>query len=226
MTTVQIAIPWRDCGCEYRRAAWDWIREGWAIRHPGWQIVTGDNEGAFNIPAALNATLRKCTADVIVVSGADAQIHDVSLKVAVEQALVSPWVMASDSMIRLAADVSTKALGRLKPGQALPQGPGNRRLCQLGWGVLVGRREVFEAVTWDERLNVAWEDSAWGYAAALLVGEPHRVGRVSTRLLWHPPCKRHKQPGYQEASTLNLEYRTALYSKNQAAMRELLKAGR
>lgn len=224
MTTVQVAIPWRDQGDEHRRAAWDWMRASWAKRHPEWEVVTGDCEGEFSIPAALNATIAKTTADVLIVTGADAQLGADALRRAVVAAETYPWVMAADSMVRLGADLTGKVL-KMPVGQTLPNN-GGRRFLQLGWGVLVGRREVFERINHDERLWCAWEDSAWGYAASTLIGEPHIQERVAVRLLWHPRVRRHKQPCYDESTARMGLYKAAHIVKDAERLELLLAEGR
>jgi hypothetical protein len=227
MTTVEVGIPWRDSGCEHRRAAWEWIRAGWAVRHPEWSVVTADNAGPFSIPASLNAVVRATTADVIVLTGADAQISADGLRKCVEAVSAgrAPWAMVADQMVRLGSVISEKAL-KTPVGSTLPQAPGSRRPCQLGWGVLVAQREVFERVTYDERLAIAWEDSAWGFAAATLYGEPYRLERTSVRLLWHPRVRRHRLDGYHEATVIMQQYQAAHAVKDQKRTKELLAQGR
>lgn len=225
MTTVEVAIPWRDTGSAERSAAWDWIRASWAARHPDWGLVVGDHEGEpFSIPAALNATIARTTADIIIVSSADGQVSADALRKAVEIAPSVPWVMPTDQLLRVSADFSARTLA--SPVNSTLPNTGTRRTCQLGWGVLVARREVFERVNYDERLDVAWEDSCWGYAAAVLFGEPHRLSRVSTRLLWHPKMRRYRLPGYDEATTRMTQYQAAHQTGDRAAIERLLAEGR
>lgn len=226
MTSVGVAIPWRDSGCEHRRASWDWLRAGWAVRHPEWPVTSADTEHEpFNIPAALNATVRATSEDILIVTGADAQVSADGLRRAVSaiEEGAAEWVMAGHELLRLDALVSEKAV-RSPVGGTLPQ-VGARRPCQLGWGVLVARREVFLEVPWDETLGLAWEDSAWGYAAATLFGEPWIQPKTSVRLLWHPRVKRHKLPGYAEAEARMELYRHAHRIGDQSRVRELLAQG-
>lgn len=224
MTSVEVAIPWRDSGCENRRRAWEWIQASWAVRHPDWRLVVRDAPGEWSIPAALNAALAATTADVVVVSSADCQVGADSLRSAVEMATRHPWVMATDVLLRLNQEVTEKAL-KQPPHASLPQN-GIRRANQLGWGVLVLRREVVEAVTYDEKLDVAWEDSAFGYAAATLFGDPYRVQRVASRLLWHPRVRRYRLPGYVEAEERMRRYLVAYQATDQGAVRRLMAEGR
>lgn len=224
MTTVEVAIPWYDSGCEDRRRSWEWLRAGWAKRHPEWRVVTAHNEGPFSVPASLNAAIRATTADVLVVTGADAQISSDGLRRAVEAAEHHPWVMVADQMVRLGAVATEKAL-KTPIGSTLPQAPGSRRVCQLGWGVLVARREVFERVPYDERLHVAWEDSAWGYAAATIFGEPFRLERTSVRLLWHPRVRRHRLEGYDEATARMQLYQAAHRVRDVRRIEQLVAEG-
>lgn len=222
---IEVAIPWWDSGDEARRTSWEWIRAGWAKRHPEWRVVTGANEGPFSVPASLNAAIRATTADVVVVTGADAQISGDSLRKAVsvvEQGQAA-WAMVADQMVRLGAVATTKAL-RLPVGSTLPQ-VGTRRVCQLGWGVLVARRDVLAEIPYDERLQVAWEDSAFGYAAATLHGAPYRLERTAVRLLWHPRVRRHRLEGYEEATVRMSRYKIAHLAGDQAEIRRLIAEG-
>lgn len=226
MTSVEVAIPWYDSGDADRRRSWEWIQAGWAVRHPEWPLVIGSNEGRFSIPASLNAVVRATTADIVVLTGADAQISVDGLRKAVDAVDrgVAAWAMAADQMVRLGAVATEKAL-KTPVGSTLPQAPGSRRICQLGWGVLVGRREVFARVPYDEQLHIAWEDSAWGYAAATLYGEPYRVERTSVRLLWHPRVRRFRMEGYAEAEHRMELYRAAHRTGDRARVDELLAEG-
>lgn len=223
--TVDVAIPWWDPGDGARSKSWEWIRAGWGIRHPDWRVVTGANRGPFSVPASLNEAIRKTTADVVVLTGADAQISADGLRkavAAVEQGQAA-WAMVADQMVRLGAVVSQKAL-KTPVGSTLPQ-VGSRRVCQLGWGVLVASRAVLDAVPYDELLHVAWEDSAWGFAAATLFGEPYRLERTSVRLLWHPRMRRHRLDGYEEATVRMSRYKIAHAAGDQATIRRLLAEG-
>lgn len=226
MSTVDIAVPWRDSGCEHRARNWEWVQRRFAMLHPEWRIVTGDSDPSrdFVIPAALNDAISRCTADVVIVSSADSVMSSSALRHAAIHAETEPWVMCSNAYIRHGADQfeSTLALSPDTPGVPIA---GARALTQLGWGVLAFRRSQLDHINYDERLTAAWEDSAVGAAAGLLLGEPFRM-RNPVVLLWHPPAQRAHHPEYPNGGDLYARYRRAYFARDHEKMRSLLAEGR
>lgn len=227
--TVDVAIPWRDTGCEYRARNWEWVQRRWAMQHPSWRVVIGDSDPSkdFVIPAALNDAIDRCTADIVIVSSADSVMSSTALRHAAIHAEVEPWVMANNYYVRHGADEfeGVFTLAPDSPNVSIAGASSTRAVTQLGWGVLAFRREAFEQIHYDERLTAAWEDSQIGATAGLMLGEPFHM-RSDVVLLWHPPAHRAHHPDYPDGGVLYSRYRKAYFGKDRGAMQALLAEGR
>lgn len=220
MTTVQVLVPWRDDGCSWRRAAWDFVKARWLTQFPDWRIMSasdGAESGPFNVARALNACVDASTADVCVVTGADAVLRPECVVEAVKLAEAGRWVMAADVMWRLDR-LDTEAVLAMEPDARLPN-LGRRRVCQSGWGPLVAPRRLLLERLWDERMVAGGEDDVFGLAAETLWGPAARVTRSPVHLLYHPSPQRAKHPQRDEAVALLHAYKCCRW--DQVAMHRL-----
>lgn len=89
----QVALPWRDAGCAYRRQHFEFLLEYYSQE---FDVIVADNDGEFNRSAARNAGVDKTTCDVAVIIDADnyipySQIHQSVAAAARNDRLVKPF---------------------------------------------------------------------------------------------------------------------------------------
>ncbi len=86
MSRVEILIPWRPDGDDWRGVAYDWCVARWRTLFPEWDIVLADDgasEGWFNIARALNRCVDASAAEVCVMVGADTILGRAAVEMAV-----------------------------------------------------------------------------------------------------------------------------------------------
>lgn len=216
---VSVVVPWRPDGAE-RNAAWAWVRETWAARFPGWQLVTGTPpDGAWCKAAAIAAALPQATGDVLVVADADVWCDGV-LQAVTAVCEGASWAIPHDRVYRL-DEASTRAVC-----DGAPLGV-TYRLAQraytgfAGGGMTVLPRTIYERIPLDARF-AGWgqEDEAWAIALTCLTGEPWR-GTAPLWHLWHPPQPRlTRRWGSEAGRALWQRYHHARFDPH--AMRALL----
>lgn len=216
MSEVEVLIPWRPDGDDWRATALDWCVARWRTLFPAWDVVFADDGGTdddwFHIARALNRCVDASTAEVCVVVGADTILDPHKVLEAVSYADVKQtWVMASDTMHRLDAPQSARILA-MEPGDPMPQRIGRRRVCQLGWGPIVAPRHLLLERLWDERMVAGGEDDVFGLAAETLWGPPIRVLGSVCWLLHHEREHRHRHDLRRDAVDLKGRYVAARWN--------------
>jgi hypothetical protein len=178
-------------------------------------IVLGDSpDGPFNVSAALNHGIRKATADILVLTGADVLVESEALAQALAWAEDGRWNQAASQYMRLTEESTASILaggGGDMDGVIQPTG--------IGWGPIVAPREMLLDIGYDERF-VGWggEDDAFGVAMSTLVGRPN-IAEGTAWLLWHP-SGHIDHPHYQDNLRLLAQYRSNV--GDPAAMRRLV----
>lgn len=209
VSDVEILIPWRTDGDQWRAAALDWCVARWRTLFPSWDVVFADDgqeSGWFHIARALNRCVDASSARVCVVVGADTVLRSEKVLEAVTYADAKPcWVMAADTMHRLDRPQTELVLG-LEPDGEIPRGLGRRRVCQLGWGPIVAQRHLLLERLWNEEMVAGGEDDTFGLAAETLWGPPERVTSSPVHLLFHEREWRHQHPLRGEAVALKQRY--------------------
>ena len=187
MNDVAVIVPWGS-GCPNREAAWRWVSGRYGLNHPTWKVLKASSStDRWCKAAAVNPAVAKSTADVIV--QADADVWTDGLGEAIQQIEAgAPWAVPHNLVHRL-SEVGTQAVldGADWSAQPLAQRP---YAGLIGGGIVVARREVFEAVPLDMRFK-GWgqEDEVHGVALCAHYGAPWR-GNADLVHLWHPPQER------------------------------------
>lgn len=216
---VSVIVPWRDCGCSHRRAAWRWVSARLAVEHPDWQVVPASDggDGAWSRARAIRNGLTNAFGDVLVVSDADVWCDALPAAVqAVREG--APWAVPHSRVQRLTQDATRRLMAGDRSEPEFDERP---YVGTLTGGLVVLKREVLEQVPPDPRF-VGWghEDEAWGIALRTLVGEPWR-GTAALTHLWHPPQQRiSRDMGNVDSVRLRNQYRAA--AGTPKAMRALV----
>lgn len=220
--SVAVLIPWRG-GDPYRERAWEYVRSFYAEHHPDWQVVEAPApEGPWRKGAAVNPAVEGSDAEIIVQADADCFTEGLVDAVrAIEDGV--GWAVPHALVHRLSAEGTAAVFaGNDWRGQKLVQRPYQGF---LGGGILVARREVFEAVPLDPRFE-GWgsEDESHALALNALFGRPWR-GTADLVHLFHPPQEREsRRRGSRESWALRRRYFGA--RRDPAAMRALLEEAR
>lgn len=207
--TVSVVVPYRPDGAE-RDRNWAWLRARYETEHPGWEIVEADSPGEWNKPAAVNRAVRKASGGTLVITDADVFVTPDGLRSAVAQARHAGWVVPYGRTRRLSPDGTVRVLAGADPRTVtLDRAPGRApdRVAAAGGGILVLRRDAFDAVGgMDERfVGWGWEDIAFARALDLIAG-PHVRLRPILWHLWHP---RQPRDHYDANRALWRRYRAA-----------------
>jgi len=192
--TFDVIIPWR-AGCPYRQLNLDWVVHG--LESHGFNVVIGElePERPWSKSLAVQAGLRKSTADVVVIS--DGDVWSGFVEQAVDMLTEVPYAVPFRDVRRLSPEAT---------GHALTTGDLGGKLQQQayrgvdGGGLIAITRENYDRVPLDPRF-VGWgqEDESWGMALLALLGKGWR-GSESLFHLWHPPQQRQNRAVGSEAS--------------------------
>jgi hypothetical protein len=221
---VEVVLPWRG-GCLNRQTALEFLVARYSTAHPNWKVTVASEQnraGAWIKARAVNPSIEASNAEVIVV--ADADVWTDGLGEAVQQIEAgAPWAVPHNLVHRL-TEAGTKAVlnGDDWRDQPLAQRP---YAGFIGGGVVVARREVFEAVPLDMRFK-GWgqEDEAHGAALCALYGALWR-GSADLIHLWHPPQAREsRRKGSRASWALRQRYWKARTNPDQ--MLVLVEEGR
>lgn len=217
MSDVEVRVPFRSS--PYRDRALAWVSPVW--RGIGDLLVCRHNDGPWSKGAAL-ASAGPATTDVVVVADGDVMTSGINAAIEAVRAGVA-WAIPHTEVHRL-TDAATRELiaGRDLPADDLAE-PVYRGV--LGGGIVVLRRDVYDAVPIDPRF-AGWgsEDQAWARALATLYGRQWR-GTAPLLHLWHPPQDRmNRKVGSTASHQLLRRYHAA--RRDPAAMRALLEEAR
>lgn len=219
---VAVVVPWRP-GCPHRERGWQWLRGAYAATHPDWDVVEAQAPSGPWIKAlAVAPAIEASEAEIIIQADADCFTDGLLDAVqAVEDG--AGWAVPHLKVHRLSEE-GTEAVytGKDWRGQKLMQRPYQGF---LGGGIVVARREVFEAAPLDRRF-ISWgsEDEAHAFALRCLFGKPWR-GSAGLVHLFHPPQEREtRRWGSRESWALRRRYFDA--RRDPAAMCALLEEAR
>lgn len=211
-TDVSVVIAFRDLGCPYRAASFDWVRNRYASLGVEIVVERGPEGASFSRAGAINRGVERAAGAVIVQTDPDSIVPLDRLTQAVEAAASRDGlVVPHDRYLYLTPSATSDLLAGRDPFTFTPDdceeyGP-------LGWGNTV----VFSRSTWsasgalDERFGT-WggDDAAFAYATEAFCGPARRIPGDVVHL-WHPrlPQSIPGHPGYAEQFAILAEYRDA-----------------
>lgn len=174
--------------------------------------------------AAIENGLQIATGEVLVVHDADVHIPPEGLRAAVSLIPAEPWVMPHLNVYRLSQAATSRVLAGEDPSL---QSDFDRDPYHgwVGGGVIVVRRDDYQAVPMDHRM-IGWgqEDASWALAADCLIG-PHCRLVWPLYHLWHPPQERlNRRVGNPVSHELWSRYRRSRGRPDR--MRQLVEEGR
>lgn len=234
-TDLAVVIAYRDMGCEYRRAAFNYVKayyEEWlgdnASFFTGTELIveSGDSDATFTRASAINAAIMRAEAQTIVQVDPDSLVPGATLRTAVQVALgTGTLVIPHSEFLYLDPEATTSILTHeAELAQVTPThcetygvgGPGN---------VVVFTRGAWRAAGgFDERFGL-WggDDAAFRYAVEAFRGPAERLQGPMWHL-WHPrpPQSVPGHPGYTEQFALLAQYRDAAAIGPQA-VRDLVR---
>lgn len=207
--TVSVVMPYRETDA-YRARAWEHVQGFYRECHPDWQVVSGTCLGPdWTKAEAVADALRQAVHDVLVIADADVLVRGLDRAVQLVRD-GAPWVVGHVHVHRLTEAATAHYL-------ATGEDTGEREKgCPYvgveGGGVVVLRRETYEAVPLDGRFTgYGAEDYAWGDALNVLVGPCVRLDE-SLLHLWHPPQPgrpNRRDPARPESADLRSQYLSA-----------------
>lgn len=168
--------------------------------------------------------LQVATGDVLVIHDADVTVPAEGLQAAVNLIPAKPWVMPHLTVHRLSPSATEQVYQGADPAAQVDydQDPYHG---WVGGGVVVIRRDDYEAVPFDRRF-VGWglEDGSAGIAWDALIGPHCRLG-WPLHHLWHPPQERaSRRVGNPVSEELWRRYRHARGRPER--MRQLVEEGK
>lgn len=217
--SVAVVVPCR-LDDAHRSAAWQWVSNQYAARHPTWEVIAGTcPDGPWVKALAVEDALSRTDAEVILV--ADADVWSDGLERAVDSLERFPWAIPHHTVYRLTEQATANVLNGGELAGPYTQQP------YKGWaggGLLALHRDTYERIPLDPRF-VGWggEDAAWHLALVRFTGRGWR-GRASLHHLWHPPQPRlNRIIGSQESADLLNRYQRA---RTPALMEALIEEAR
>ncbi len=214
--SVDVIIPWKD-GCIYRKLNLDWTMKRWESHGFSPKLGILDEAEPFVKALAVAEALKDSTAEVTVVTDGDLWVHD-AIDCIQDCLDGRPWAMPHHEICRMNPHATSRVLGGGEFGPPWAQRPYR---AVLGGGIVVLRREVYDAAPLDPRF-VGWgqEDESWGLALrTMFPGGREASGQLFH--LWHPPAdRRNRRNGSQESVKLRNRY--AIAKKSPESMRALL----
>lgn len=213
---VSVVVPWRP-GCPHREAAWAHLRGRWEAVG---EVVEGRCAGPWVKADALADGVSRASGDLLVFADADVWVDPSEAVAACEV-----WAVPHLNVHRL-SQVSTAEVLAGADWRGLGLDQSNRRdrgpyVGQVGGGVTVIRRDVYEQCPVPRIVGWGQEDEAWSIAMHCLFGAPWR-GDLDLVHFWHPPQRRMSRViGSVEGQRLRKRFRDA--QRDPALMRRLVK---
>ena len=237
-TDLAVVIAYRDMGCEYRRAAFNYVKAyygAWleSLRRgltplTGFELIveSGTDDATFTRASAINAAIMRTEAQLIVQVDPDSLVPTTTLRTALQLALATgTLVIPHDRYMYLDRDTTPDVLTGETDLLALTDDH-----CEtVGTGgsgnVVVFTRGAWRAAGgFDERFGL-WggDDAAFRYAVEAFRGPAERLQGPMWHL-WHPrlPQSVPGHPGYTEQFALLAQYRDAA-AAGPEAVRNLLR---
>lgn len=216
---VSVLVPWQP-GCPHREAAWEFLRPRWAAVG---ELVVGTCSGPWIKADAVADALYRASGDTLVIADADVWV-DPTLALEACETWAVPHLMVSRLSRR-----STEQFIAGEDWRRLPLDQSNDRdrkpyPGQLGGGVTVIRRELYDECPIPRLEGWGQEDESWAIALECLYGEPWH-GDADLVHLWHPPQPRISRViGSIEGQRLRGRFREA--NDDPDAMRALIEEAR
>jgi hypothetical protein len=213
---LSIVMAYRDMGCPYRRAAFEYVSGFWRYQWPTEaveHVVVGDVE-PFTRARALNEAVRRSSGDVIFECGPDSIVSPLSVRLASSLAFDRDGlVVCHDRYFHLTLEASERLMshGFRVDWQAYDFHDAEE------WGEFSSDITCFSRRTWElaggyeERFGLwAGDDGAFALACDKLVAPTRRVPGTWLHL-WHPrlPQSYPDHPEYVEQQAIYDKYRDA-----------------
>lgn len=237
-TDLAVVIAYRDMGCEYRRAAFNYVKAyygSWleSLRRgltplTGFELVveSGTDDATFTRASAINAAIMRTEAQLIVQVDPDSLVPTTTLRTALQLALATgTLVIPHDQYLYLDPEETTSIL--TNEAELVQVTPAHCETYGVGGSgnVVVFTRGAWSAAgKFDERFGL-WggDDAAFRYAVEAFRGPAERLQGPMWHL-WHPrlPQSVPGHPGYTEQFALLAQYRDAA-AIGPEAVRDLLR---
>jgi hypothetical protein len=225
-----VAVPWARTASE-REAALGWVVRQWAsIGYVGLRLGLGlTDDGQWCKAFGVANAIRDQPGDILVVTDADVWCDGV-VEAIQRVRDGAPWAIPHIKVRRLNPEATTDVLAGREPHEGMllahqvePSLAGYPHPGAMGGGIVVCRRDVYDACPLDPRF-VGWgqEDESWGMALQCLYGPPVRL-KHDLWHLWHPPADPQRQ-GNPAGHALYRRYQKAKRRPEQ--MRALIDEGR
>ncbi len=214
---VSVLVPYSS-GCEWRAAAWRYVRGHYETHHSDWELIEGCSPDPWSKGLAVRDAYSRAAGGVVVIADADSFVDPSVLYDAVEQVGRHAWVMPHLMVMRL----SIHGTRRMCSGDVVHRGHTVRQpyVGLAGGGISVLRRDTYDAVGGIDPRFRGWggEDVSFGAALETLVGPGMRLAGDLWHL-WHPPAAPRRR-GSPESEALVGRYQQA--RGNPDVMRALI----
>jgi hypothetical protein len=150
---IDVAMPWRPQ--PDRIAAFDYVTDQWHAH--GFNVITGDSDHeGFNLSAARNVAVGRCSSDIVIVADADTVPDFNALDTAILACQRHGGVWWPFTEYRYLADT-------VKPGDRLENAPiADEYPNSVGGLFVIRRADYWRLGGFDERFDRwGWEDRAW-----------------------------------------------------------------
>lgn len=193
---VSVLVPWRDTGCEYRRAAFAYTSARWAALFPEFEVVVADSgHEPFNRGASRNRAAERATGDTFLVFDADTVVPERQVWEGVFGSVVQDrrtWFVLYGpidyhNLTEHATD-EVYAAGVTAELRRPVEGEWEHKLKSTAGALLLPRSAWNEVGGYDEQGFAAgwgWEDTAFCDAVDTLWCPHSRVDGFALAL-WHP----------------------------------------
>ena len=218
---VSVLFPVQEKMGPRREQLRDFVLDGYRNAFPDWQILEGLGPmGAFwNKGDAIANAFANATGDALIIADADSFVDDWALEESVRRLEEFPWVVPHGQVYRLNENATNQVIagGKIRwhaLERATYEGP-------AGGGIVVMRREAYEAVNGIDPRFVGWggEDISFAMALELLTGPHSRVGSPLVHLQHPRPNVKNRGSFANEA--LVAAYQSALDSGDVDGMKAL-----
>lgn len=221
-----VVIPWKHS--EERAPLLEWVLRQYAIYLPDWPVIVASPPGDdWNKGRAIWGAKPLVETPVMVVSDADVWCERLSDSVA-EVANGAHWSIPHLKVHRLSPHATNLVLEGRDPEEIVARYPHasyfeHPYTGMQGGGLVVLPTDTYARVPMDPRFT-GWggEDSSWGRALRVMVGQPERLNGDLWHLYHAPADRETRVRGSEENYALTLAYR----DKDRREIRKLVNEGR
>lgn len=197
-----VVMPYRDGGCEHRRAAHDHVVNVW--RRCGFEVVEGDDPGEpFSRAASMNRGTDRADADIVICADADVIVTEDAIRAAVAKAGESDGLVNPFTRYRYLNEAVTQHVYSGSDPWSLPAWFefGEAPATPLKGGLNVYSKRTWETIGgFPERFR-GWgcEDLAIDHIVRVLVAPMRRIDSTLIHL-FHPKTGEYADAGPTNAA--------------------------